>query len=413
MIGMVKPILGPEEQAAVAAVLGSGQLAQGPRVAEFEERFAAFCGVRYAVATTSGTMALWLALLAHDIGPGDEVITTPFSFIATANAILYTGATPVFVDIDPETFNIDPEQVAAAITSRTRAILPVHLYGLPCDMTRLTAIAARHHLAIIEDACQAHGAAVEGRRAGSFGAGCFSFYATKNMTTGEGGMITTDDEGVADRAKVLRAHGMRQRYYHERLGYNFRMTDVQAALGLAQLDRLPSLTARRQANAVFLSSALADLPDVFLPRRAPGYEHVYHQFTIRVPLGRDAFREGMTARGVGTEVYYPRSIPQQDVYRELGYNTFLPVTETTAREVVSLPIHPALTPAELEQIAWAVSDTVEANHDGVWGRSPAPALGKPVSRRLPKRKQAMPISPLSPLAPPPVRVEGEQSPASS
>jgi perosamine synthetase len=231
------------------------------------------------------------------------------------------------------------------------------------------------------------------------------------MTTGEGGMITTDDEAVADRARVLRAHGMRQRYYHERLGYNFRMTDVQAALGLAQLDRLPSLTARRQANAVFLSSALADLPDVFLPRHAPGYEHVYHQFTIRVPLGRDAFREGMTARGVGTEVYYPRSIPQQDVYRELGYNTFLPITETTAREVVSLPIHPALSPAELEQIAWAVSDTVDANHDGVWGRPPA--LGKPVSRRLPKRKRVMPISPLSPLAPPPVRVEGEQSPASS
>lgn len=358
MITMVKPIIGPEEQAAVAAVLASGQLAQGARVAEFEERFAAFCGVRHAVAVTSGTMALWLALLAHDIGPGDEVITTPFSFIATANTVLYTGATPVFVDIDPRTFNLDPDGIEAAITSRTRAIMPVHLYGLPCEMEQIMGIAARYGLAIIEDACQAHGAAVNGRRAGSFGTGCFSFYATKNMTTGEGGIITTDDEAIADRARVLRAHGMRQRYYHEQLGYNFRMTDIQAAIGLVQLDRLPELTARRQANAAFLASALADVEALFLPVCDPGYEHVYHQFTVRVPDRRDAFRAGMAARGVGTEIYYPRTIPAQAIYQDMGFNGFLPMAEGAVREVVSLPVHPGLSPADLEQIAWAVSDTL-------------------------------------------------------
>lgn len=358
MITMVKPILGAEEQAAVAAVLASGQLAQGARVAEFEERFAAFCGVRHAVAVSSGTTALWLALLAHDIGPGDEVITTPFSFIATANAVLYAGATPVFVDIDPRTFNIDPDRIETAITSRTRAILPVHLYGLPCEMDRIIDIAARYGLAVIEDACQAHGAAVNGQRAGSFGTGCFSFYATKNMTTGEGGIVTTDDDAIADRARLLRAHGMRQRYYHEQLGYNFRMTDIQAALGLVQLGRLPELTARRQANAAFLASALADMEALFLPVCDAGYEHVYHQFTVRIPGRRDAFRTGMAARGVGTEVYYPRTIPEQTVYRDLGFNVFLPMAEAAVQEVVSLPVHPALSPADLEQIAWAVTDTL-------------------------------------------------------
>lgn len=407
MISLVRPIIGPEEQAAVATVLASGQLAQGPCVAEFEERFAAYCGVGHAVAVSSGTMALWLALLAHDIGPGDEVITTPFSFIATGNAILYVEATPVFVDIDPKTFNIDPAQVEAAITPRTKAILPVHLYGLPCDMPRLMAIAARHHLAVIEDACQAHGAAIGGRRAGSFGTGCFSFYATKNMTTGEGGMLTTDDAAIADRARMLRAHGMRQRYYHERLGYNFRMTDVQAALGLVQLERLPTLTTRRQANALFFGSAIGDLPELFLPRVEPGYEHVYHQYTIRVPGSRDAFREGMTARGVGTDVYYPRTIPQQDVYRDRGYSDFLPVAEAATQEVVSLPVHPALSPAELEQIAYAVAETVaEMAEKSGRGIKVFPGGPMPPHER-PRDTNPIPVVPVAvAVAPPGLRTEG-------
>lgn len=354
MISLVNPIIGPEEQAAVMAVLESRQLAQGPRVAEFEERFAAYCGVRHGIAVSSGTMALWLALLAYEIGPGDEVITTPFSFIATANSILYTGATPVFVDIDPETFNIDPAQVEAAITPRTKAIMPVHLYGLPSDMERLGDIARRHNLALIEDACQAHGAAIDGRRVGSFGAGCFSFYATKNMTTGEGGIITTDDDAVADRARLLRAHGMRVRYYHERLGFNFRMTDMQAAIGLVQLGRLPELTRRRQANAAFLMEMLAGVDGLILPRTPAGYEHVYHQFTIRVPFERDAFRKALADRGVGSEVYYPVPISDQDVYRDRGYQPFMPMSQAASREVLSLPVHPALQPEDLHQIVNAV-----------------------------------------------------------
>lgn len=199
MIPIAKPLIGEEEKQAVLAVLDSGMLAQGPRVAEFEEAFAAFCGVKHAIATSSGTTALHVALLAHGIGPGDEVITTPFTFIASANAVLYVGARPVFVDIDPATFNLDPAQIEAAITPRTKALLPVHLYGLLCDMPTITALAEKYGLAVIEDACQAHGAAINGQRAGSFGTGCFSFYPTKNITTAEGGMITTNDDNVAER----------------------------------------------------------------------------------------------------------------------------------------------------------------------------------------------------------------------
>jgi dTDP-4-amino-4,6-dideoxygalactose transaminase len=407
MIHLVRPILGPEEQEAVAAVLATGHLAQGKRVAEFEEHFAAYCGVRHAVAVSSGTMALWLALLAHDVGPGDEVITTPFSFIATGNAVLYVGAKPVFVDIDPWTFNLDPNLVEAAITPRTKAILPVHLYGLPCDMGRIMDIAARHHLVVIEDACQAHGAAVGGRRVGSFGTGCFSFYATKNMTTGEGGMLTTDDETIADRARILRSHGMRKRYFHERLGHNFRMTDIQAALGLVQLKRLPELTTRRQANAGFLAGGLAKLKEVSLPSCEPAYEHVYHQFTIRIPVGRDAFRDGMSARGVGTEVYYPRVIPQQAVYRELGYNAYLPIAEAACREVVSLPIHPALSPAELQQIVMAVEDTLVVRAGEVAPPTPVGISGRPVGRRPSRWRPISAIAPQPSGSSNPLRPKGD------
>jgi perosamine synthetase len=227
MIPISKPLLGEEEQYAVARVLESGQLAQGPRVAEFEHAFAEFIGVKHAIATANGTMALYVALLARGISAGDEVITTPFTFIASVNAILYTGAKPVLVDVD-ETFNLSPASIERAITPRTRAIMPVHLYGQPADLAAITDIGRRYKLALIEDACQAHGATFDGRRVGSFGTGCFSFYATKNMTTGEGGMITTDDDGVAERARLLINHGMRVRYQHETLGYNFRMADMAA-----------------------------------------------------------------------------------------------------------------------------------------------------------------------------------------
>jgi dTDP-4-amino-4,6-dideoxygalactose transaminase len=348
--------MGDEEKAAVIAVLESGQLAQGSVVSEFEQGFADYCGARYGIATTNGTTALHVALLAHEIGQGDEVITVPFTFIASANSILYVGAKPVFVDIDPDSFNIDVDQIEAAITPHTKAIMPVDLYGNPAEMSRIQEIAARHGLAIIEDAAQAHGAEENGKRMGSWGTGCFSFYPTKNITTGEGGMVTTSDDCIADRARLLRAHGMRVRYYHEMLGYNFRMTNIHAAIGLAQLPKLEAFNERRIANAAYLSEHLpkekVKVPVVRLDTR-----HVFHQYTVRVlpPLDRDKVREQLAARGVGTEVYYPVPVHRQQLYLDLGYgDQSFPESERAAREVVSLPVHPGLTQQDLETIVEAV-----------------------------------------------------------
>jgi len=353
MIPIAKPLIGEEEKRAVLAVLDSGMLAQGPRVAEFEQAFAAFCGVKHAIATSSGTTALHVALLAHGIGPGDEIITTPFTFIASANAILYVGAKPVFADIDPITFNINPAQIEAALTHRTKAILPVHLFGLPCDMPAITALAGKYGLAVIEDACQAHGAAINGQRVGSFGTGCFSFYPTKNITTAEGGMITTNDDPIAERARLIRSHGMRQRYYHESLGYNFRMTEIQAAIGLAQLPKLETFNERRIANALYFS---ARLRNVIIPQVPAGYRHVFHQYTIRVPDYRDDLAEGLRQRGVATGIYYPVPIHRQTFYQQLGYDGHFPVAEQMSREVLSLPVHPALTKEDLDTIVQAVNE---------------------------------------------------------
>jgi len=239
MIPIAKPLLGAEEKAAVSRVLESGMLAQGPKVAEFEQAFAHFIGTQFAIATSNGTTALHAALLAHNLGPGDEVITTPFSFIATANAITMTGAKPVFVDIEEDSFNINPSLIEAAITPKTKAILPVHLYGKPANMKAITEIAAKHNLTIIEDACQAHGAEFEHKKVGSFGTGCFSFYPTKNMTSSEGGMITTNDETLAKKIRKIISHGSEKRYHHDFLGYNYRMTDVAAAIGVEQVKKLP------------------------------------------------------------------------------------------------------------------------------------------------------------------------------
>jgi len=354
MIPIARPLIGEEEKQAVLEVLDSGMLTQGPRVKAFEEAFAEMCGVRYAVATSSGTTALHVTLLAHGIGPGDEVITTPFTFIASANSILYVGARPVFVDIDPATFNIDPAQIEAAITPRTKAIIPVHLFGLPCDMDAILKIARQHNLIIIEDACQAHGARYNGQCVGSFGTGCFSFYPTKNITSAEGGMITTDDEEIAERCRVIRQHGMRRRYYHDELGFNFRMTDVHAAIGLAQLQKLERFNEARIANACFFNEHLAR---VTIPIVPDGYRHVFHQYTIRVPDGRrDAVLEGLREKGIGTSVYYPVPVHKQRVYVERGYEGTFPEAEQAAAEVLSLPVHPGLSSADLETIIAAVNE---------------------------------------------------------
>ena len=257
MIPIVKPHISDEEKDAVLQVLTSGNLVQGAVTQQFEEAFAAFCGAQHAVATSSGTTALHLALLAHGIGPGDEVITTPFTFIASANSVLFCGAKPVFADIEPDTYNIDPNKVEKAITSKTKAIMPVHLYGNPADLRALAEIAERHGLTIIEDAAQAHGATAYGQRVGSVNTACFSFYATKNLITGEGGMVTTNDDAIADKLRLLRSHGSRERYRHEILGYNFRTTDLHSAIGLAQLHKLPEWNSRRQANAALLTERLS------------------------------------------------------------------------------------------------------------------------------------------------------------
>lgn len=355
MIPMAKPQMGPEEKQAVLDVLDSGIIAQGPRVKAFEDAFAQMCGVKHAIATTSGTTALHVALLAQGIGEGDEVITSPFTFIASANSVLYVGGRPVFVDIDPKTFNIDPNLIEAAITPRTKAIMPVHLFGLVCDMQPIQEIAKKHNLALVEDACQSHGATYKGHKAGSFGTGTFSLYPTKNITSAEGGMITTDSDELDEKARVIRQHGMRRRYYHDELGFNFRMTDIHAAIGLEQLKKLDRFNRARQANAAYLN---AHLQGVITPYVPEGYVHVFHQYTVRVPDGRrDALRTYLQEHGVGSEVYYPVPVHRQSFYvKDLGYEVSLPEAERAALEVLSLPIHPAVTQADLETIVSAVNE---------------------------------------------------------
>jgi len=349
MIPISKPYIGEAEKRAVLEVWESGMLAQGPRVANLEEEFARVCGVKHAIATSSGTTALHLALLANDIGPGDEVITTPFTFIASANSILFTGANPVFVDIDEETFNIDPREVEKAITPKTKAIMPVHLYGYVCDMDALQDIADRHGLQIIEDACQAVGATFKGQTAGSFGAGVFSLYATKNIMSAEGGMVTANNDAIAEKCRMIRNHGMKRRYYHDMLGYNFRMTDLHAAIGLAQVNRLADFSAKRRANAAYLN---AHIESVITPKVKDGYEHVWHQYTIRVDgkRDRDAAMKQLNDAGIGTGVFYPIPAHEQNYMREIVGDIALPVAEGLAREVISLPVHPQLSQADLEKI---------------------------------------------------------------
>jgi len=354
MIPIAKPYIGTREKELVMEVLDSGMLVQGPKVAALETAFAEVCNVKHAIATTSGTTALHIALLAHGIGEGDEVITTPFTFIASANSILFTGAKPVFVDIDIDTFNIDPKLIEAAITPRTKAILPVHLYGYICDMEAIMTIAEQHNLIVIEDACQAVGATFHGKKSGSFGTGTFSLYATKNVTSGEGGMITTDDDELANLCKLLRSHGMKVRYYHDMLGFNYRMSDLLAAIGVAQMERLEEFNAIRKANAKFLSE---NIKSVIIPKVKPGYDHVWHQYTIRIDgnRDRDAAVKQLNDAGIGTGIFYPVPVHQQVYMREIIGDNQFPVSEKLAKQVISLPVHPQVGQADLEKIVEEVN----------------------------------------------------------
>lgn len=357
MIPAASPDIGEEERSAVDAVLASGGLAQGPEVAAFEKEFSTLAvdGL-HCVAVNSGTSAQHLAMIAAGIGTGDEVIVPSFTFAATANSVALTGATPVFADIEPDFFCLNHLAVEAAITSRTKAIMPVHLYGHPADMESLVRICNKYGLFIIEDAAQAHLASVVGKKVGTWGiAGSFSFYPTKNMTSGEGGMVSTKDQSLARKVRLLRNQGQEQRYKNEIVGFNNRMTDIHAAIGRAQLKKLQSWTKKRQENANFFNR---NLTGVKTPPVMRGAVHVYHQYTIRVvDIDRDQFAAELAKRGVGSGIYYP--IPN---HRLAAFNSPLDLDETekAAKEVLSLPIYPSLSDENLEKIVEAVNKVAKA-----------------------------------------------------
>jgi dTDP-4-amino-4,6-dideoxygalactose transaminase len=355
-VPIAKPIIGDKEIENVVEVLKSGMIAQGPKVEEFEQKFADWVGAKYGIAVNSGTAALHTALLACDIGEGDEVITTPFTFIASGNAIVYTGAKPVFADIDLKTYTMDPDSIEDLITENTKAILPVQLYGQSADMDRINEIAEKYGLIVIEDAAQAHGATFKGQKVGSMGdMSCFSFYPTKNMTTSEGGIITTDDEDLAEQARIFRAHGASVRYHHDAIGYNFRMTDISAAIGLARLEKIDEFNNKRIANAAYLNEGLKDVDGIITPYCADDSKHVYHQYTIRVEKGdRDDWVDIINECGVGTGIHYPIPLYNQPIYKLLDIDGNCPNAELAADNVISLPVHPSLTEEDLDLVIGAV-----------------------------------------------------------
>lgn len=354
MIILSRPSIGEEEIAAVVEVLESGMLAGGARVKEFEERFAAACGTAEAVAVGSGTAALHLGLMAMGIGSGDEVIVPSFTFAASANSVRMAGATPVFVDIDPGDYTIHADAIEPLISAKTRAVMPVHLYGQMAPMGEIKSLAERAGIDIIEDAAQAHLAESDGEKAGSVGTvGAFSFYPTKNMTTGEGGMITTSEPEVAERARWLRNQGMAERYVHRTIGLNERMTEMEAAIGLVQLGKLPDWTKRRREIAALYRERLH--PELGLPAERPDALHVYHQYTL-APKDRETIRSALREAGIGHDVYYPRATHQQEPY--LGHDYDLPVTEEMTERVVSIPVRPDLTDDEIDLIIETLNGAV-------------------------------------------------------
>jgi perosamine synthetase len=358
-IPVARPAIGQDEISAVTAVLESGMLAAGERVAEFEKKFADYCGTTHAVAINNGTAALHAALLAADIGFGDEVIVPSFSFIATATAVSMTGAKPIFVDVNEQTFGIDPAQVEGSVTQKTKAVIGVHLFGQPFDVPGIQQVCESHNLTLIEDAAQAHGAMYNGEKTGGFGQfGCFSFYATKNMTTGEGGMVTTSDKSYNGRLRLLINHGQSEKYLHTRLGYNYRMTDVAAAIGLVQLKKLEKFNMRRRKNAEYYDTHIS-VKGLVTPAVAQGMHHVYHQYVIRLtdefPMKRADFMEYLKVKGIGTAVHYPIPIHHQPVYARANEPDSCPVSTSLASSVLSIPVHPLLDQKELAYICDAIN----------------------------------------------------------
>jgi dTDP-4-amino-4,6-dideoxygalactose transaminase len=352
--------LKPQIDAAIARVLESGTFIMGPNVEAFEHEIAAYLGVKHAISLNSGTDALHLALRALDVGPGDEVITTPFTFVATTEAIGIVGATPVFVDIDPVTCNIDAAQIESAITPRTKVILPVHLYGCPANMPAIMAIAQRHGLAVVEDCAQAIGAKVGGRTVGTIGTiGCFSFFPSKNLGAyGDAGMVTTNDAALADRLRALRVHGGRRKYHHEELGVNSRLDEVQAAILRVKLPHLDAWNEARRRIAARYTESLSKVAGITVPAEPPDCHAVYHQYTVRM-AARDEVRERLLKAGIQTMVYYPVPLHLQDVHRNIGQVGAFPHAERAAREVLSLPMFPELTAENQDTVVRELSAAVQ------------------------------------------------------
>ncbi|HEX7080826.1 MAG TPA: DegT/DnrJ/EryC1/StrS family aminotransferase [Gammaproteobacteria bacterium] len=351
-----------EVDAAIQGVLDTAGYILGPEVAKFEEEFATYCGAQFGIGVNSGTSALHLSLLAAGIGPGDEVITVPFTFVATVAAIEYAGARPVFVDIDPDTYNMDPARLEAAITPRTRAVIPVHLHGLMAEMDPILAVAREHGLVVIEDACQAHGAEYRGRRAGSFGdLAAFSFYPGKNLGAyGEGGMVVTNDPELAKRVRMLRDWGAEKKYHHVLKGYNYRLEGIQGAVLRVKLRHLEAWTeGRRRAAAHY--DRLLDGTGVVVPQAKPYQRHVYHVYAIRSP-NREAWQAAMNAKGIQTGIHYPFPVHLLDAYSNLGYRAGdFPHSERAADEVLSLPMFPELTSEQCEIVAGVVAELAAAD----------------------------------------------------
>lgn len=359
MIPLVHPIFGREEKKILNEVVDSRILASGEYVDKFEKAFAGYCGSKYGIAASNGTTALHAALLACGIKKGDMVLTTPFSFIATANSVLYCGAKPVFADIDPETYNISAAAAEAILKKdrSIRALLIVHLYGMPADMSAIMRLSKKYKVPVIEDCAQAHGAKFKGRTVGSFGAAAaFSFYATKNMTTGEGGIVLTNSAAIDALARQVVNHGRSGHSTHTLLGYNYRLTNLAAAIGLVQLGKLDGWSVARRRNAAFLNKHLGGLGFLSVPVLPEDREPVFHQYTVRVKAGlRDRFMKHLAAKGIGCGIYYPAAIYRQPLYLDLGYRKGIcPEAEKAAAEVVSLPVHPSLKQEDLRKIVEAV-----------------------------------------------------------
>jgi dTDP-4-amino-4,6-dideoxygalactose transaminase len=355
MINLAYPIIGKRERQLIDEVLDSRMIASGKYVAAFEQNFAKYSGTKFAIANASGTTALHTALLMCGIKPGDKVVTTPFSFIATANSILFCGAKPVFADIDPETYNINPAQLEKKLKKEknVKAVLIFHLYGLACDMASILKLKKKYKFKLIEDACQAHGAEFKGKKAGSFGdAAAFSFYATKNMMTGEGGITLSNDAKMDKYGRQVINHGRDGHSTHTALGYNYRLTNLAAAIGMAQLEQLEGWIEKRNANAAALSKAFEGLDFIKTPFAAKEYRHVFHQYTVRVKAcERENFMKYLADNGVGSGIYYPAVIYKQPYYKKLGYKAGLcPEAEKAAKEVVSLPVHPMVSKEDIEKI---------------------------------------------------------------